>query len=222
MPLSRVVDLLTSAQTINDVKAGAAAVTSANAIRAWQKLGIDAASLSRPLYAVGERTGQTARDAGFGDIRIGGGDGASLAGKIRQDIHSGALEVSAAAPLLYVAGRTRHPQFETALAADKIPYRLGETYDMAQVSYSTDLVNEVFLKPESLAVLLYSRKAAELFFLAVSPDSSGNLLNKCEFFCMSANVVNAIPTQFRNQAVAATHPDENHLLSLLDQGDTMS
>ncbi|MEM9106661.1 MAG: uroporphyrinogen-III synthase [Pseudomonadota bacterium] len=216
MPLTRIEDLLISAAPINELPAGAAATTSANAIRAWQKLGIDAAYLTRPLYAVGEQTGQTARDAGFNDVRIGAGDGASLALRIRQDIASEALVVTAEAPLLYAAGRTRHPQFEITIEAANVPYHPVELYDVSRVSYSTDFVRSVFLMPEPVAVLLYSRKAAELFFLAIPADLRDKLLNKSKFFCLSENVVNAIPTPIRDKVNTATHPDEHHLLSLLD------
>lgn len=222
MPLTRIVDLLSGAEEIDTYRAGATVVTSANAIRAWQRLGLGAKHLERPLYAVGERTGQAARDAGFPDVRIGGGDGALLAETIQQDIASGVLAVSMEAPLLYAAGRTRHSRFEVALAAGKTPFRPVELYDIVELSYSTDFEKKVFPEDEPVAVLLYSRKAAELLFKAIPPDHRGNMLNKCKFFCMSANVVNAIPTQFRDRALAAAHPDENHLLSLLDRGGTMS
>jgi len=218
MPLSRVVDLPSAGEELNAAAASAAAVTSANAIRAWRTLGISRAAMSRPLYAVGERTALTAREAGFEEVRAGAGDGAALAGRICQDITSGTLEVPETAPLLYAAGRTRHRQFETALSARNVPFRIVELYDMAQVSYSTDYMREVFLKRASMAVLLYSRRAAELFFLTVASEVRGNMLKNCEFLCLSENVVNAIPTPFRDRSAVAAHPDENHLLSLLDRG----
>ena len=222
MPLSRIVDLPSAGEELRAVPVHHAVVTSANAIRAWQALGISHAAVSGPLYAVGERTALTARQAGFVDVRAGAGDGAALAGRILQDMAGGALEVSAAAPLVYVAGRTRHRQFESVLSAKDVLLRIVELYDIAQLSYSTDYMKAVFLERAPVAVLLYSRRAAELLFLAVAPEARGNMLKNCEFFCMSENVVNAIPTQFRNRIAVASHPDEKHLLSLLDRDGGLS
>jgi uroporphyrinogen-III synthase len=222
MPLTRVVDLPPRGDSVNAVQTGATAVTSANAIRAWQKLGIDTEVSSRPLYAVGERTAHVARDAGFSDVRTGRGDGASLAARIGEDRDSGAIALTMGAPLLYAAGRTRDAHFERALAANNIPVHLIELYDIIQISYSTDFVESLILNRGPLAVLFYSRKAAELFFLALKPENTINLLKECEFFCMSDNVAGAIPARFRDQCAVATHKDENHLLSLLDRGGELS
>lgn len=61
----------------------AAILTSANAARH----GGDGLTpfLALPCYAVGERTAEAARDAGFGDVRAGPSDGAALARVARAD-----------------------------------------------------------------------------------------------------------------------------------------
>ena len=222
MPLTRVVDLLSSGDSLNAVQAGATAITSANAVRAWGKLGIDTRALARPLYAVGERTARAAREAGFADVRTGGSDGALLAARIVEDLGSGAIALTTGTPLLYAAGRTREAHFERVLAARHIPVHPVELYDMVQLSYSTDSLERLFLNRGPLSVLLYSRKAAEQLFLSFARKRTINLLKECNFLCMSENIAGAIPARFRERCAVAAHKDENHLLSLLDRGGELS
>ncbi len=58
-----------------------------------------------PVFAVGRRTAEAARAAGFDDVRIGAGDGEGLATLVR-------LTLPRPARLLYLAGRDRKPTLE--------------------------------------------------------------------------------------------------------------
>ncbi|MCP4317763.1 MAG: uroporphyrinogen-III synthase [Hyphomicrobiales bacterium] len=221
MPLTRIVELLPDGSALDATDAGACAVTSANAVRSLRALGISSERLKSPLYAVGERTGDVARQAGFSDVRTGVGDGAGLAGKIIADLKSGNLWLSASAPLLYAAGKTRHSQFEAALAAQQTPVAVVELYGIEEISYSTDFVNSMFLDQRPDAVLLYSGKSAELFFGTLDKIGMHNTLKNCQFFCMSKNVSDIVPSTFRQQIVVAEKPNEEKLLMLLDQSDNL-
>ena len=190
-------------------------------MRSWQALGIGAECLERPLYSVGERTGTTAREAGFGTVRSGSGDGADLAARIVLDASSGLLRLSGEAPLVYAAGRTRHLQFEAALAARHIPVTVVELYDIEQISYSTDSINLMIHDQPPDSVLLYSRKAAEVFFRTFAGNGLVNLLKDCRFICMSENVADEVPAEFSARTAAAKVPDEENLLALLDRSSKL-
>ncbi|MEX3011768.1 uroporphyrinogen-III synthase [Hoeflea sp. TYP-13] len=221
MPLSRAVDLQPDRVKLAANHTGAYAVTSSNAIRSWFALGIEPSCLERPLYAVGDRTGNTARQAGFADVRTGGGDGAGLAGKIISDVDSGNLLLSTDARLTYVAGTVRHSHFESALAARKAPVSVVEIYKIENISYSTDFIFRLFSANAPDAVLLYSRKAAERFFDVSKGDDICKLLKSSRFLCISKNVSDAVPEQFGQQTAIAASPKEENLLALLDRSDNL-
>ncbi|WP_136658110.1 uroporphyrinogen-III synthase [Nitratireductor sp. XY-223] len=219
MPLTRTVELTPGKSDLSAARSAAYAVTSANAVRAWQSLGIDEDSLGHPVYAVGERTGAMAAQAGFKDVRTGDGDGAQLAEKILSDIGNGALSVTERAPLVYVAGKLRHGQFESVLDRESVPLRTVETYEIVQISYSTDFIEALFQDDPPRVVLFYSAVAAGRFFHVLNTTLNLNVLNNCTFFCLSKNVAEEIPVEFEERAAVAAVPDEAHLMALFDDCD---
>src|SRR3954452_18262898 len=60
-----------------DARYGAVIVSSANAIRAIEAH-LTRRLLALPLFAVGERTAEAARDAGFADVAVADGNAAAL------------------------------------------------------------------------------------------------------------------------------------------------
>ena len=73
------------------------AVTSANALRALDRQGATATYCHLPLYAVGDRTAEVARELGFTRVRSAGGDFGDLVDLL---VHSGI-----GGPILYPAPR---------------------------------------------------------------------------------------------------------------------
>lgn len=215
LPMTRFVDIPVDSAVLNS--AGAYAVTSAQALRSWQALGIAAACLEQPLYAVGDRTAQVAGDAGFADVRPGGGGGKELAAKILADINSGKVRISQTLPLLYAVGRSRHSGFENALAAQRVPLKIVELYDIEQISYPTDLLDRMFLHENPDAVLLYSAMSAQAFFHQLEEHGLFNLLKDCQFICMSGQVSQAVPAGFSAQTLVSQQPDEESLLKILER-----
>ena len=72
-------------QDEGDARHGAVIVTSANALRAIEADPATARLLPLPLFAVGERTAQAARTAGFRDVTVAAGDVAALRDLIVDD-----------------------------------------------------------------------------------------------------------------------------------------
>lgn len=222
MSLTRTIALKVSKAKLQAGGAGAFAVTSAAAIACWHRLGIDPQCFGMPLYVVGSRTEEAAMDAGFLDVRMGGGDGRQLVAVILGDLDSGKLWLSSDEKLVYVAGKIRHGCFEAGIRAEKLPISLVEVYDTQNISYSTDFLSKLFMPEPPDAITFYSRKTAEAFFHLVERENLFNRLKKCRFLCLSGQVSGIIPDQFRGQILIAAFPDEASLLSLLDSDHPIS
>ncbi|MDA4845491.1 uroporphyrinogen-III synthase [Hoeflea poritis] len=221
MPLTRIANLSPDKADLSAGLVGAYAVTSANAIRAWQSQGIDPDCLDVPLYAVGARTGAAATEAGFSNVRTGAGDGGDLARKILGDIESGVLTPAEDAPLVYVAGRLRHGDFESQLARGNVAVKVVETYEIAEISYPTDFIIGTLKSNPPDVILFYSAVAAERFFEIANTAIDLNILKQSRFFCMSENVADAVPVEFEEKTVIAAAPDENRLMALFDESGNL-
>jgi uroporphyrinogen-III synthase len=168
----------------------AAMLTSANAARHG------GAALSRyfglPCYTVGEPTAAAAREAGFGDIRVGAGDGAALLA---------AMVADGVGRALHLCGRDRH-------ALD----RPGLTIDSVAV-YAADPVSRLPAEAEaaigqSALVLLHSPRAASLFRTLV-----GDRRNALDIAAISPAAAAAAGEGWRSVAVAS-RPRGDALLEL--------
>lgn len=215
LPLTRIIGLYPEPGQLSADRISAIGATSASAIVQWQQSGIEPECLLRPIYVVGERTGQAAQTVGFSDVRIGGGTGEELASLIDIDTQSGRLQLSEAKPILYVAGRVRHPDFESGLSRAMVPTRVVDIYTIEEISYSTDFLVDFFLTRNVDVVLLYSPVASTLFFKKSDQPAIYKHLKKYSFYCMSRAISQVIPDAFRSQIRVADNPDEQSLLSLL-------
>ena len=216
LPLSRTATLTDNGADLNVAAAAAVAVTSAAALRHWKYCGIDPARLALPLYAVGEATGEAARELGFRDVQIGGSTGGDLAASIIDAVATNDLQLSQQHPLLYAAGRVRHSEFEAAIVAADLPRKVVEIYDTEEISYSTDYILRKFLPDETSAALFYSRNAAAFFFAAFDNAKADKRLENWMFLCMSDQVAVAVPHRFEIQTHVAGAPREKDLFALLD------
>lgn len=188
-------------------------VTSAEAIRtlaetdpaerAWTRL---------PLFAVGEATAATARDAGFGTVFAGAGDGTSLARLVEEqsEVWSGTNR-----PLLYLAGTPRSPSLETALEQARVPFRICECYRMEFSNPTHEMQVRTLTNPIPDAVLHYSKESLRRFLALSLIEERSDLLAQIVPVCMSATVVEELPPAIRNRARIASEPNEDSILSLL-------
>ncbi|RWE24270.1 MAG: uroporphyrinogen-III synthase [Mesorhizobium sp.] len=185
-----------------DVVRGAAAVavTSANAVRHAPKELI-AALAALPCHAVGKRTAEACRTAGFSSVSeaAGAAIGSDLAGKA----------------IVYLCGRVRFPVFEERLAAAGVQVHAMETYDTAQLSYTDEEIQARLSGWSPDMVLLYSANAAAaLSRLARRPALRG-VFEKAAFFALSARVGGALDGIAEGRIHIAPQPDEDALLRLL-------
>ncbi|TPO02958.1 uroporphyrinogen-III synthase [Mesorhizobium sp. B1-1-5] len=183
-------------------------VTSANAVRHAPKALI--AALARlPCHAVGKRTAEACRAAGFLSVTEGAGDAEALA-----DAIAGGLAGKA---LVYLCGRVRFPGFERRLAAAGVHVQAIETYDTTGVDYGdADVVARLSGRPVE-AALLYSAKASAALASLIARPTLRHLFEKTEFLALSARVAEPLEGFAGNRIGIASKPEEDALLALLSQ-----
>ena len=191
----------------------AIAVTSAEAIRALEKLE-DGLGPHRDalLFGVGRVTAAAADAAGFTRARAADGTGLDLADRVLANCReAGMPEV----PLLALAGRPPSRALERSLAAGGLPFRTVECYHMLPIEHDPDHLRSLLVESPADAVLFYSRENVDRFF-SLSPFMEGlAALSQTRFYCLSRNIAAAVPAGVSERVLIAPSPDEQALLDLL-------
>lgn len=205
LPLTETVVLPADAGLIPD-EAVAVAVTSANAVRHASKEVVTAlAALS--CHAVGKRTAEAARKAGFLSVIEGSGDAEALADSIAAGLSGKTI--------VYLCGRVRFPVFEERLEVAGVQVRAVETYDTLPVRYSDETILALLSSQPVDAVLLYSAKSAAAMQLLANRPALQRALEKTWVFALSARIAAAFNDGTGKAIRIAAQPDEEALLALL-------
>jgi len=194
---------------------GAIIVTSANAIRAVAPKLRDLGLAELPLFAVGEHTASVARQAGFTDVVVAGGDAASLRDKVMQSAGDKVLKKKSA--LLYLAGADLSRDLGGELGADGFSVVTQTIYRMAPVKVLPREVCEGFAAHGIEAVLHYSRRSARAFLDAARDEGveiSALAIPQC---CLSETVASVLRDAGASQVLVAASPDENALFDALER-----
>jgi len=194
---------------------GAVIVTSANALRGLAPNLGDSRLLNLPLFAVGEHTATAARDAGFENVIVAGGD----AGALRECVLAGVKRktLKKTSPLLYLAGADLARDLAGELGARGFTVVTQTTYRMTPVSNLPRETCEAFAANRVEAVLHYSGRSARAFLEAARSagvEISALSLPQC---CISAGVAAVVRDAGAAQVVVAASPDENALFGALDR-----
>jgi uroporphyrinogen-III synthase len=185
--------------------AAAVAVTSANAIRHAAPELLSALS-SLPCHAVGRKTAQAARSAGFSLVREGPGEALALADQIA---------ASFSGTLVYLCGRVRFAGFEDRLAGSGVRVHPLESYDTVSLEYSNEAVSGHLTDRPVDTVLLYSAKAAHAFGMLAARSGTRHLFEEASIFVLSERIASALRQQGCSAASVAAEPTEQALLMLL-------
>lgn len=204
LPLSEARHLTDMAEQAFTRPYPAIALTSAEALRALAGFDLSL-HLETPLFAVGRKTAAAAQDAGFKNIRIADGDGASLAELIVRHAPS---------HVVYLTGRPRSPTFETALEAAEIPHSIVECYEMMPLQPSSAEIDALLASPPG-AILFHSRETARLFFALPAIADNLAALRSSTIACLGGRIADAIPARLQDRVKIAERPDEASLLALL-------
>lgn len=192
-------------ERVRDRSWSAIAVTSANAIAALAaKKGVVGVWRDLPFFAVGTRTGEAARAAGFADVRTGSGRGRDLASAVAAGLGGGLL--------LYCAGEPRSPEFEAGLVAAGIGFETVVCYRMEAVAHSAEAVTAAAATSD--VILLYSRESASRFFRLL-PEAGSATLAARAILCISDAVAGVVPETFRPIVRVSSEPNEEGILEIL-------
>src|ERR1700721_4452947 len=136
-------------------------VTSANALRGFERHPSGQRLLKLPLFAVGEHTADAARRVGFDKVIAAHGDVAAL----REAVLAGVKEkqVKKAGTLLYLAGADLARDLASDLGDRGFTVVTHTTYRMLPVAELPPAAREGFAANEIARVLHYSRRGARAF-----------------------------------------------------------
>jgi len=205
LPLTETVALPVAAGQVPDA-AIAVAITSANAVRHAPKEFI-AALAALPCNAVGKRTADAARAAGFLAVGEGPGNAEALADTLAPGL-SGKV-------VIYLCGRVRFPAFEERLKLAGVRAHPIETYDTVTPVYSdAAVVGHLSGQPVD-AVLLYSAKAAATMQALARRPALNDLFEKTRFFALSKRIADVLDEAGSEKIRVASEPEEDALLELL-------
>jgi uroporphyrinogen-III synthase len=183
-------------------------VTSANAASAIARHRHFAQLRSLPVFAVGGRTAQAMRAAGFVDVASADGDARDLARLVAQRVESGAS-------LLYLAGADRAGDLAGSLSAQGFVVRTAAIYRAAAVAVLPSAAADALARGVD-GVLHFSRRSAEAYVRAVhSAGIADNALNKPTHFCLSAQVAEALAQAGAADIRVASEPVEPALIALV-------
>ncbi len=205
-----------SLQDDPDSQYGAVIVTSANALRAIAGQAGLSALLKLPLFAVGDKTADAARKAGFGKVFPADGDAAALRDLISSK-KSTAKDLKSGVPLLYLAGADLARDLAGELGASGFTVVTQTTYRMAPVGALPPEITDAFSAGKISAVLHYSRRSARAFIAATRAggvEISALALPQC---CLSDAVAAIVRDAGASRVMAARTPDENAMFELLDR-----
>lgn len=182
-------------------------VTSPNAFEALGE-GDVAALAALPLLAVGERTGEAAREAGFAAVMAAAGDRIALAALAPSVFPAGAR-------LLLVLGRDHKADTPALLAAAGFAVVPWIAY-VAEAEESLPPAAVVALGGGNVTVALhYSRRSAALALNLAERAGCGEAFRALRHLCLSEDVAAPLRAAGIRRVAAAAAPHEEALLALL-------
>ena len=182
-------------------------VSSANAVRVLEARQIS--SLSKlPLFAVGQRSAEVAREAGFTNVRSAKGDADDLI-RLVATSHAGK-----AATYLYLAGEDRAADVEGELVKRGIKARTVIVYQTVTQAYPPELV-DALRNRQIDAALHFSRRSAENYMNGAKAAGLEQMAWAPKHFCLSAQVAEPLRAAGTGQIGVAPEPNEAALLAIL-------
>jgi uroporphyrinogen-III synthase len=184
---------------------GGVVITSANAANAIASHPARNELIKLRLFAVGQRSAEAARQAGFTDVVSAGGDVRDLIRTLT------ARRADAHAPLLYLAGEDRARDLIAELTARGIAAEMAVIYRAAAAPFPPPLA-EALRQGAVDAVLHYSARSVESY---VSGAKSAGVYREAlaaRHICLSAQIAAQLNSAGAADVTIAARPDEAALL----------
>jgi uroporphyrinogen-III synthase len=179
-------------------------ITSANALQAGSATAGRVKTL--PVFAVGDRSAEAARQAGFAEVSSANGDIEDLVRLVA------ARAVGAKAPLLYLAGEDRTGDLVAQLAAHGVDAEMTVVYRIVAEVFPPVLAAALEAGDVD-AVLHFSRRSAELFIQGAKASGVAGPAEDVRHLCLSSQV--AEPLAGASRIAVAARPEEAALIALL-------
>jgi uroporphyrinogen-III synthase len=188
---------------------GAIIITSANAATAVAAHPTRDALVKLPLYAVGKRSADAARVAGFSDVTSAGGDLRDLLRIIS------ARRPDSKAPLLYLAGEDRAGDLIGDLAVHGIAAELAVVYRAVTAPFAPELIAALQAKSVD-GVLHFSKRSADNYIDGAKKAGIAAQALAVRHFCLSAHIAEPLVAAGTSDVSVAKRPDEAALMVLVD------
>jgi uroporphyrinogen-III synthase len=189
---------------------GGIIITSANAPGAIAGHPAREKLVKLPLYAVGQRSADAARAAGFTNVTSAGGDVRDLVRVITT------RRADAAGPLLYLAGEDRAADLVAELVACGIAAEMAVVYRAVSAPFPPALT-EALKAGEIDAVLHFSRRSADNYLAGAAQAGVAKEALAVRHLCLSAQIAEPLVQAGAVNVAIAKRPDEAALLTLLDE-----
>lgn len=183
------------------------ALTSAGALRALAERGQIDRYHGLKVYAVGDRTAEAARAAGFGDVTSAGGNLADLVDLLA---HAGLK-----GPILYPAAKHQSGDLAKSLAPFGVMVVTARVYEMIVADGLPDGLLASLAAGEIAAALFYSRRTAEAFVeKAVDFHLPRSVKTRLGMLCLSEQVAEPLVEARFVRVGLADHPSEDAMMAL--------
>jgi uroporphyrinogen-III synthase len=189
---------------------GAVVITSANAPAAIAANPECATLADRPLFAVGRRSADAARQAGFPDVTSAGGDVRDLVRLIAE------RHADAKAPLLYLAGEDRAADLIGELAVHGVAAEMRIVYRAVTAPFPPELI-EAFKTHAVDGVLHFSKRSADNFLAGARAAGLAEAALAVRHYCLSAQIAGPLAAAGAARVAIASRPQEAALIELLQQ-----
>ena len=180
-------------------------LTSANAVRTLVDRGVVADYAHLPVLAVGDRTAREAEAAGFVRVSIAAGSLGDLVNAIGLSGLKG--------PLFYPTGKHQSADLAKALAPSGVMVVAAKIYNMVAIDALPAAVLEGLAGGDIDAVLVYSRRTAEIFVeRAQALDRAQR--QRLGMLCLSDAVAQPLLDAHFTRISLADRPDEEAMMAL--------
>src|SRR5579864_3668267 len=183
-------------------------ITSANAPGAIASHPARDKLIPLPLFAVGQRSADAARAAGFSDVASADGDVRDLVRLIA------ARRADKAAPLLYLAGEDRAADLIAELVAHGIAAEMAIVYRAVAMPFPPALTAALTAGAVD-AVLHFSRRSADNYIAGAAQAGIAEQTMAVRHFCLSAQIAEPLVQAGASHVAIAERPDEAALIALL-------
>jgi uroporphyrinogen-III synthase len=188
---------------------GGVIITSANAVADLGDNPAFGSLRALPVFAVGRRSGEAARAAGFSEVITAAGDVGDLVKLLR------ARGAGAKGPLLYLAGEDRAADLIGALVAHGIAAELRVVYRAVTLPFPEELVAAFEAGGDVQAVLHFSRRSAENYLAEAHTAGVAEQAIAVRHYCLSAQVAEPLVNAGARRVAVALRLEEAALIELL-------